>query len=1058
MAPRSGIIAGKTVIVVQVQESIDSALNSISSKLNKFSAKIGRLGLEMFSGGLLGTLAGKGAVDQFVEFQDRILFLKTKLTATAREFSMLEERIRELGRSTSFTAAEVADGAIVLAQAGLNAKEAAETLQSTLDLARGAQIEMGQAGAILVNTMRSFSMETSRANEVASQFIAAARLGTLDVLDLKESIKEVLGTVRTLNIDLPTTLALLTQMAERSLKGTKAGTSLNTALLNLASKSQVLKETLGITLPDNINGEGFIEFLETLYNRINRLGNLQRVAILQQLFNIRGGRAITALDDIGKIVRLQKAIRGAGDEARNAAVTMDSGLGGSFRRAKSAAESLYLTLVGLTEKALTPITDLVPAVANAFEKLAVNNEMLVIGMLATPPLLLGIGAGLLTLSFVGAKAAAILGGLALSFRAITGGAITVLNSQLVLLTRTMNTFFGRVQRQGKGAKLDKKGGLFQQFDELLSAKLLSPQKVGGRGRNAQKTRPTSFFGRVGNAELTYLGILKKTVSALVLPFNLVRRVAAGFMAVLRTPANTLINNIAKALGSGLTKAFSALYRTIKKFDIIRFFYNFTIGTGSLLRGLLSFANGVRRFVFSFGGILTIIELLIVFGPKIGFIRDAFTRLGKGLSDAFRTIAGTFEDLAPVFSLFGAGFGNIFKGEGELGIQGLISGFRKLVTIVQSNLKIAFLQVVEAIAPLYDFLRNIVLSLLEVFNLLGSIAGITFNNIGAGVQALTGGGAGGFLEGVTNAIKQAFSRENIKAAFTFVGAFFIELARGIQNIMQSIFVVINNLASFIQNALVSMFDGILKASLSIVESTDIGLLKDIFLSIAGAAEGSRNSLMPQANAAQEAGNKIVEGFKIGNDALDKTFQAFTDKLNAIFGVNTEADSKLARDLAFADKILAMEAADRQARDDAVGTTPLTQIGKVLGNIRNGTIFADSIIKGANAISPFIGKNQVDWLRLGTDIFNGVRNQYLEQVKKQPVGGVPPQTLADIVSATVGTFQSTRNNLLKVAGGKSIDQQQLEGINQLVTNTGGKTNTNLFKITEDLSKRAQPFVFQ
>ena len=154
-------------------------------------------------------------------------------------------------------------------------------------------------------------METSNANVVASQFIAAARLGTLDVLDLKESIKEVLGTVRNLNIDLPTTLALLTQMASRSLKGTKAGTSLNTALLQLASKSEVLKKNLGIDLGDNINGDQFITFLEALYDKLSKLGNLRRTAVLQSLFNIRGARAITALDEIKQIIDLRKAIASA---------------------------------------------------------------------------------------------------------------------------------------------------------------------------------------------------------------------------------------------------------------------------------------------------------------------------------------------------------------------------------------------------------------------------------------------------------------------------------------------------------------------------------------------------------------------------------------------------------------------------------------------------------------------------------------------------------------------------------------------------------------------------
>ena len=58
-------------------------------------------------------------------------------------------------------------------------------LMNILDLARSDMITLSQAGEILANTLRSYSLETSKANEVASQFIVASRLGTLNVIDLK---------------------------------------------------------------------------------------------------------------------------------------------------------------------------------------------------------------------------------------------------------------------------------------------------------------------------------------------------------------------------------------------------------------------------------------------------------------------------------------------------------------------------------------------------------------------------------------------------------------------------------------------------------------------------------------------------------------------------------------------------------------------------------------------------------------------------------------------------------------------------------------------------------
>lgn len=1404
MAPRSGIIAGKTVIIVQVQESIDKALNSISTKLGKFSANIGRLGLELFGGGLVGSIISKQITDTFKDFEDAILFLQTKLTASAKDFEILENRIRQLGRTTSFTAKEVAEAATVLAQGGLNAKETVDSLQATLDLARGGQITLTQSGDILINTMRSFGIETSRAGEVASQFVAAARLGTLDILNLKESIKEVLGTVRILNIDLPTTLALLTQMAERSLKGTKAGTSLNTALLNLASKAGVLKQTLGIILPQNLNGDTFLAFVDELYTKINKLGNLQRVAVLQRLFNIRGGRAITALDDLKKIADLRKQIAGAGDEARKAAKLMDSGFGGSIRRATSAVESLSITLGKLFSKALIPILEVVPAISANFERLAVANETLLIPLVLVPPALVGVGAGLLTLSFIGGKAAGIFGILARSVHTLTNTAFKGLNGQLVVLARTWGVFSNRVQRQGKGSSLTKKGGLFQRADEGLSALLLSPQKV-AKGRSAGKIRPSSFVERVGKSEIRTLAILKKTSAVAIavlekgvlnlakvfgvldvaavsldksfLSFvgrvrsiiaassrfgdvykglssrintaarnisnlknafasvnneltlgvnrftkyqaeadlyskkalaavaaqdrqtllrNQLKEVDTEFNKLVAAPvtgkrtkevkkleadrrrqlailgrrrkqiqgelttdlvdpedlakkadlsaalaereranievqrkkragiaislkqqkqeltlglkqrkilgearsrrnaitAGSLISQVPKSIGSvlktfgsgirsvlgGGVKLLVSAFKSLPKLldNSITGLFRFFKASGGLALGLLRLANGVRRFVFSISGIFTIIELLILFGPKIGFIRDAFARLGEGFSKAFATIGGTINDLAPVFALFKKSFANIFAGEGELGIRGLIAGFTELANIVKSNLKIAFFQVVEAVAPLYDFLRRITLSLLEIASLVGSIFGATFSNIGNSIQGLTGGGAGGLLEGIVTGIKEALSPENMKTAFGFVGSVLIEMARIVNEMISNIFQVLNNLATFIQNAIVTFFRAIssgLQATGSSLPA-QFSFIIDGLYKAAGAIEDAGDSLIPEAGANAKAAKEISKSFQDTSKRLDNVFTGFLDRLESIFGTPTEkvkeelkgragglrvlagslfgesssftkgmftaasALEKVANSIpellsatefgakqsileAKAAKAQAQAESERQARIQTQTNTPFGKAGGFIANLP-GLLGQKA---GQGLTSLFAPKQPFDFKQLGQSLLGigktavakadpvallkaqkrnlneeagqlrkkisfeklvartaDARGETLPEDEKAILTGLqqrlaanrqafaalnagvkpgrqqlPQGSLRDIVSATVGTFRQTRGNLLKVAGGKSIDQQQLDAMKQVVDNTGGPADS-MVSILRDLSTRAQPFVFQ
>jgi len=247
---RPAIVAGKTIIVVDIQDKVKAGLNRIKMQLNRFSNNMSGMGLDLslFGGGASGgMLLG---LKSFQTFEDSILFLQTKLPATEAQFARITERVRQLGRSTSFTAQEVAEGAVALAQAGFSVDEVDSSLQSMLDLARGARIEISTASTIMANTLRTFNIDAKHSAEVASQFIVAARKGTLDVVNLSESMKEVSGAFRNLNVDLETSLTLITAISSRNLRGTKAGTSINTALQQMANKAEDIKKIFGIDLAD----------------------------------------------------------------------------------------------------------------------------------------------------------------------------------------------------------------------------------------------------------------------------------------------------------------------------------------------------------------------------------------------------------------------------------------------------------------------------------------------------------------------------------------------------------------------------------------------------------------------------------------------------------------------------------------------------------------------------------------------------------------------------------------------------------------------------------------
>ena len=1071
MSPRAPIIAGKTVILINAQDNIDSVLGKLKTKLNKFSADLGKLGSQSLAGGIAGSIGLTVFLKQFKEFDDRIRFLKTKLKTTESDLGRVVAKVRELGKTTSFTAQEVADGATILAQAGLYAKEVIDALEPTLDLARGAQITLSEAGAILANTMRSFSMETTKAGEVASQFIAAARLGTLDVLDLKESIKEVLGTVRNLNIDLPTTLALLTQMASRSLKGTKAGTSLNTALLNLASKTQTLKG-MGIDLGQDLNGDKFIKFLEVLYGKLKRLGNLKRTAVLQNLFNIRGGRAITALDEIKQIIDLQKQIRSAGNEARWAARVMDEGFGGSVRRALSAVQDLAITLGKINAEPMGNLLDKVPKLAEALDQLALSNQNLVLTLTLLPVGLIAAGGALLTFSFTLGKVSSLVGVLQAGLGMLAGGINRTLTANVVGILQIKRAI----------------GSMLKSGDQGLSALLLSPQK-NKRGR----IKPSSFFGRIGKTNLGFLSGLKslgsgirsgagalgsgisagltgsanavnkgisglgeidriisakrrayvldkaansvKEVSTRLLDkekmqlthltrqymqskaaqasattqamkwkkaaldqvaaqdrvINLQKQLnndpkyvrksnkrvlsMSGFRnkkilsllaaegdlgspdyaankadffsgialgerdrrrgtinpkiiaqrmrvakaaevlgkmqarqvahatnlrnkaASLRQGAsvsNLLDNMLAglgsgaksvlggakglagsglRAIGSGLRNIGSLLLRAFRA-DHVKNLYNLIAGVGRLTMGFLRAANIVRRFVFSFSGILTIVEALIFFGPKIDFIRQGLEKIGQGFANAFSRIASLGETTKASFAAIGDGISRIMEGQGDTGLNLIIVGLQTMSSIIGNTLVSAWRQFQIGAGPVLDWFSKTIQSIWEVLKLTGSALGGVGSALAQGGNLFPGGD--GFT--LSALLSQIFDPETIKQTMLMIGGIVTELSRNIITLVQNIYSIVADTMMNLNNAILLVINtlySILSNSRTQMLFGDQSALTNVLLQ-AGLVLGNSNT------ATEATKSKMMGAFDTILSNLTKRFEDFSHALDNIFG--------------------------------------------------------------------------------------------------------------------------------------------------------------------------------
>lgn len=328
MPSQSQVKAGHAYILVEALDKTSAVFKGITRHLDALSQKFLFASRQAAILGAALMLPLVSSANSARDFSDEVLFLQSVLGATDKQMNPLIDKIKTLGRTTSFTATEVATAATALAQGGFGIDKIMNALGPTLDMARGARMELGKTADILVDTLTLFHMEADQAAEVADKFFLAARNGTIDVADLAQSFSYTALSAAEMGFNLDQTLSILAEMSKRMLKSTKAGTSLNQFITSLASNIEKVndKEKLGIEVFDDM-GEprNALAIIRDFANAVNSMPTEKRIPVIEEIFNVRGARAATAiarsLEGIFKGVEEMGGLRPVTIEALNKFLT-----------------------------------------------------------------------------------------------------------------------------------------------------------------------------------------------------------------------------------------------------------------------------------------------------------------------------------------------------------------------------------------------------------------------------------------------------------------------------------------------------------------------------------------------------------------------------------------------------------------------------------------------------------------------------------------------------------------------------------------------------------------
>lgn len=407
MSPTSEYNLGTARGVIEIEYRGDGAkqasadLRNTGTAADQAAQRTGKAGTQLATAGVVIAGGLALAVKSAADFEERLSAVQAVSGASAAEMEQLRNKSLQLGKDTMFSASESASAIEELVKAGLSVQDVmGGAADATVALAAAGEVTMPEAAAIASNAMNQFGLSAKDMVGVADNIAGAANASAIDVREFGMSLSQVGAVANLAGANFEDTATAIALMGNAGIKGSDAGTSLKSMLMNLqpdtAKTLEQFKE-LGIVTEDGSNkfydAQGNLKSLADvsgiLQGSLEGMTKAQQQATLQVMFGADGIRAAAILAKNGA-----KGFDGMADSmgkvsAADVAATRMDNLKGSVEQLKGSLETLMIVvgtpLLGLLRGLVDGVTGFMNVVlmlpGPVLEAVTVFLSLLAVGLL-----------------------------------------------------------------------------------------------------------------------------------------------------------------------------------------------------------------------------------------------------------------------------------------------------------------------------------------------------------------------------------------------------------------------------------------------------------------------------------------------------------------------------------------------------------------------------------------------------------------------------------------------------------------------------------------------------
>lgn len=386
---------GFTSTLNNAGRSIDTLSGKISSGLGfGILTGIGQKAFDTIAGGAKSLVSS--VISTGMAFESSMSNVRALSGATGADFEALSAKAQEMGAKTKFSASEAADAMGYMAMAGWNAKDMLNGIEGVMNLAAASGEDLASVSDIVTDAMTAFGLAAdgttkgvANATYFADTLAATAASANTNVGLMGETFKYVGTMAGSLGYSIEDVSLAIGLMANRGLKGSMAGTSLNSVMTRLATNTSGAREAiekLGVKFYDSSgNARALGDVMTELRDATKGMNNEQKTALANTVAGMEAQKGLLAIlnatdDEYNSLTDSIKNSTGAAQE--QADIKMDN-LYGDVTRLKSAWDGLSIKIytavnalgkskdgLGSMRSVVQSVTDIVNKTADAVENLS----------------------------------------------------------------------------------------------------------------------------------------------------------------------------------------------------------------------------------------------------------------------------------------------------------------------------------------------------------------------------------------------------------------------------------------------------------------------------------------------------------------------------------------------------------------------------------------------------------------------------------------------------------------------------------------------------------------